>query len=68
MVMGVVLVGGQLLVGLVWSNIYGSCAGGGVAIRWTVVIKYLWELCCWECSYWWGWCDQMFMGAVSVGV
>jgi len=21
-----------------------------------------------ECSYWWGWCDQMVMGAVLVGV
>jgi len=32
------------------------------------VIKCLWELCWCECSYWWGWCDQMVMGDVLVGV
>jgi len=32
------------------------------------VIRWLWEQCYWECSYWWGWCDQMVMGAVLVGV
>ena len=32
------------------------------------VIKFLWELCWRECSYLWGWCDQMVMGSVLVGV
>jgi len=39
-----------------------------VAIVGAGVIKWLWELCWWECSYWWGWSDQMIMGAVLVGV
>jgi len=54
--------------GLVCSNVNGSCFGGSVAIGGAGVIKCLWELCWWECSYLWGWCDQIVMGAVLVGV
>ena len=50
------------------SNGYGSCVGGSVAIGGAGVIKWLWELCCWQCSYWWGWCDQIIMGALMVCV
>ena len=39
-----------------------------VAISGVGVIKWLLELCWWEISYWWGWCDQMVMGSVLVGV
>jgi len=39
-----------------------------VAIIGLGVIKWLWKMCCWECSYCWGWCDQMVMGAVLLGV
>ena len=49
-----------------WSNGYGSCVGGSVAIGGAGVIKWIWELCCF--SFWWGWCDHMVMGAVLVGV
>ena len=42
--------------------------GGSVATGRAVVIKFLWELCRWEFSYLLGWCDQRFMGAVSLGV
>jgi len=31
---------------------YASCVGGSVAISGAGVIKWLWELCWWECSYW----------------
>jgi len=68
MVMGAVLVGVELFVGLVGSNGYEKCVGGSVNIGGAVVKKWLWELCWWECSYLWGWCEQMVMGAVLVGV
>ena len=51
-----------------WSNGYGICVGGSVVIDGAGVIKRLWELCWWVCSYWWGWYDQMVKGAVLVGV
>ena len=66
MVMGVVLVGVYLLVGHGRSNGYGSCVGGSLAIGGVGMNKWLWQLCWWECSYWWGWCDKMVMGAVLV--
>jgi len=50
------------------SNVHGSRVGGSVATGGAGVIKCSWELFWWECSYWWGWCDQMVMGAVLVGV
>ena len=50
------------------SNGYENCVGGSVTIGRAVVKEWLWELCWWECSYMWGWCEQMFMGAVLVGV
>ena len=31
-------------------------------------MKWLCELCCWECSYCWDWCDQMFKEAVLLVV
>ena len=68
MIMGAVLLGVYLLVGLVFANGYGSCVGGSVAIGGAGVIKCLWELCWWEYSYWWGWSNQMVMGAVLMGV
>jgi len=64
MVMGAVLVWVYPFLGLVWSNVCGIFVGGSVAIFGTGVIKLLWELCWWACSYWWGWSDQMVMGAV----
>ena len=45
-----------------------SCVGGGVANGGVRVIKLLLELCWWGCSYLWGWCDLMIMGAVLVVV
>ena len=46
-----------------WHLFVGRVAFGGPG-----VIKWLWVLFWWECSYWLGWCDQMFMGTMSVGV
>jgi len=64
MFIGAVLLEVWLLVWMVWSKVYGICAGGSVAIFECGVIKCLCELCCWVFGYCWGWCDQMFMGAV----
>jgi len=61
-------VGVYLLVELVLSNGFWSCVGGNIAIGGFGGIKYLWEHCWWECSYWWGWCEQLVMGAFLVGV
>jgi len=50
------------------SNVYGSCVSGNVADVGAGVIKWLWEMCWSECSYWWGWFDQMVIGTGLVGV
>jgi len=49
------------------SNGYRSCVGGDLAIGGAGVIKWLWELCWLECSYWWCWCELEVIGAVFVG-
>ena len=46
-----------------WHLFVGRVAFGGPG-----VIKWLWVLFWWECSYWLGWCDQIVMGAVLVGL
>ena len=45
-----------------------TCFGGSVAIAGAGVINWLRELCSCECSDWWGWSDQMVLGAVLMGV
>ena len=50
------------------SSTYGNIFGGSVAIGGVGVNNWLWELFWWVCSYFWGWCDQMVMGVVLVGV
>ena len=52
---------------MVFSNGYGSCVGGSVAIGGAGDFKWLWELCWRDCSYCSGWCDPMFMGNLLVG-
>jgi len=58
-----VTIGGDVVI-----KVYWGCVGGSVSIGGAGVIKWLWKLCWWECSYWWVWCEQMIMGAVLVGV
>jgi len=50
MVMGAVLVGVYLLVGLVCSNDFRSSVGMSVGNVGAGLIKFVWELCWWECS------------------
>jgi len=49
-------------------NVYCSRFVGSLANGVDIVIKGLWDLCWWECCYFSGWCDEMFMGAVLLGV
>ena len=59
------------MLGLELLNGYGSCVFERVSIGCADVIKLLWNLCWWDCSYWWGWSDQNCCGScvgVSVGI
>jgi len=47
---------------------FGNCLGLSVFFVAEDVINWLWEFCWRECSHSWGWCDQMILGAVLVGV
>ena len=42
--------------------------GVSVGIGGDSVMKYLWELCWWECGYWCGCCDKMVKLVMLAGM